>query len=322
MIRLRNPQFLATLVQASAAQPADMGNVYMLDGATSDRFYGGNMTATPTEYTLSAWVRPSQIASTACIFVRSDGNPMSNYSHALYQNATGWKAYTFDGGLKVVLSVSTVVVGAWCHISVTAKNGGFQYLYINGVSEGTPTAISTLWTGGNDWYIGARDGNTAINYTGDIGDVAIWNKQLTLAQIQALAVPARNIPPTIEPANLILYCPTTDAPLGSPLAGNWSELAGGLSQTRAGAPIGTTWAPPPPPVPPAIENFESYSPGSVGDGSTLTGGTGWNGATAIFSYVPVVVTEDFESYSVGAVFNGSNLTNGANWNGAPAIWNY
>jgi len=70
------------------------------------------------------------------------------------------------------------------------------------------------------------------------------------------------------------------------------------------------------------DDFESYSVGAVGDGSSLTGGVGWNGATLIVSWVPIVATEDFESYSVGAVFNGSNLTNGANWNGAPVIWNY
>lgn len=212
--------------------------VYDLSGSVYNRFYGGGMTATPTEYTLSAWLRPAQTASTTCVFVRSNGGPGGAYSHCIYQRLGYWSSYAYDGAFPTVNSTTAPVTNQWVHVAASAKNAGFMRLYINGISQGTPVAVGTLWNGGNDWWIAADDGTTSANFSGYMCDAAIWNKQLTASEIASLATGTRNVPPSVQPANLLLFCPMTDAPLNGSLVGNWSEQVGGLSQTRTGAPVG------------------------------------------------------------------------------------
>ena len=72
---------------------------------------------------------------------------------------------------------------------VTAQNGGYEHLYVNGVEEGTPVPIATLWTGGDRWWVGSlyMGVNTAID--GELDDLAFWlgNTTLQTDQIASLA---------------------------------------------------------------------------------------------------------------------------------------
>jgi hypothetical protein len=243
-LSLRNPSFVGSLARAAAAPVAE-SRVYDFSGSVYTRFFGGGMTATPTEYTLAAWLRPAQVLNNAGIFTRSGGDPSSGWSHAMHQNgATNWIAYTYDGSVKNVYGTTVVAVNTWYHVTVSAKNGGQMRLYVNGAQEGTPSPITTLWGSGNDWWIAVDNGSTTVNFSGYMCDAAIWNKQLSDAQILSLATGARNLPPTIELANLLLFCPMNDAPTGGALTGAWTETVGGLTQTRTGQVIGRVSQPP------------------------------------------------------------------------------
>jgi len=350
---LRIVPYVGSLVRSSGAVAPSF--VYDLSGAVYNRFTGGGMTATPTEYTLAAWLRPAQTSNSAGVFTRSNGAPSSAWSHSIAQYPGYWNGYTYDGLARNVNSTTAPQAGVWAHVAVTAKNSGFQHLYVNGVEEGTPTPIGTLWTGGNDWWIAVDNGSTGTNYSGYICDAAIWNKELTAAEILSLTTGVRNLPLSVQPANLILFCPMDDAPLGGVLVGDYTEDVGGLTQTRTGAPVGRLATPaiPPPPVI-ASDSFETYVVGYLwANGTAIADGTNFNGVAYIFAQVTasdnfeyyvvgtisdagtisagtnftdgavivggVIATDTFESYGTGPAYNGSNITSGAYWDGAASI---
>jgi hypothetical protein len=352
---VRSTPYLGSLVRApSGLSPSA---VYDFSGAVYNRFYGGGMTPQPTEYTIAGWFKPKSISGYAGIAVRSNGNPTGAWTHTIYQNlGSQWVAYAYDGATRYVYSTTAPILNTWAHVAATAKNGGFERLYVNGVEEGTPAPVGTLWTGGNDWWVAVDDGTTGTNFVGYMADLAIWNKQLSAAEIASLTTGVRGLPQTVQPGNLLLFCPMDDAPIGSALGGDWKENVGGLSQTRTGAPVGRLDTPsiPVPPLPPASDNFESYPVGWLyANGTTITAGTNWNGAAYIFAQVTasddfefyvvgtisdagtisagtnftagavivggIIATDTFEAYAVGPAYNGSNITSGVYWNGAASI---
>ena len=69
------------------------------------------------------------------------------------------------------------------------------------------------------------------------------------------------------------------------------------------------------------ETFEAYAVGGISEGS-LTGGTGWNGASALPTpYVRRAGEETFETYDLGGI-SESALTSGPGWNGGAALFAY
>jgi len=312
---VKSTPYLGSLVRA----PSGLGPsaVYDFSGAVYNRFSGGGMTAQPTEYTIAGWFKPKSVAGYAGIAVRSNGNPAGAWTHTIYQNlGSQWIAYAYDGATRYVYSTTAPKANTWAHVVATAKNGGFERLYVNGVEEGTPSPVGTLWTGGNDWWVAVDDGSTGTNYVGYMCDFAIWNKQLSASEIASLTTGVRGLPLTVQPANLLMFCPMDDAPIGGALVGDWEENVGGLTQTRTGAPVGRLDTPaiPPPPTPPTTDSFESYAVGWLfADGTLITGGTGWNGAASI--YTPTVATDNFEYYLVGTITDAGTISAGTNWSG-------
>ena len=318
---LRNFQYIGGLWGPAAAGPAAVSRGYEFNGSTYVRFTGGGVTLAHQAYTISAWLRPSIPGNTG-VTVRSDGGPMGSWSHSLKQSGSVWQNYTYGGsGGTTVNSITAPIVGTWQHVTASATANGLQKIYVNGQPEGS-YPVSSLWAGGNDYWLAAAfpGGNTP--FTGQMCEYAIWSSQLSDAEVEQLATGQRGLPPTIQPGTLIVYIPMQDTAEGVTVPGNYDETQG-VTQTRTGAPIGrNVTLPSNTPLVRVSEDFESYAAGAVGDGSGLTGGTEWSGAPVVFDWVPTTSSEDFESYGEGAVGDGSSLTAGANWNGAPVVTSY
>jgi len=156
------------------------------------------------------------------------------------QQVVAWRSYTFtSGGAASCVSASPPVLNDWTHVVCTAKNNDSLNLYLNGLSAATTSLGGlSLWTGGSDWWSCRISGGTVANFTGQIAELAIWNKKLTNLEIYALASGARGLPPTIQGASLIAYCEMNNAADGVTLVGNWGDYTGTPTQNRTGAPIG------------------------------------------------------------------------------------
>lgn len=142
----------------------------------------------PTAYTLSTWVRLEEIRPCSLLVLTSSAGPTTHWSHQLRLTADGhFEHYTFDGGFNLVTSTTIAEPGRWYHLVATAENGAPSRLYVNGVEEGTPDAVGTLWTGGTLWVLGSSSGHTPSFFKGWVDEVAIWHDVLPPTAIQALA---------------------------------------------------------------------------------------------------------------------------------------
>ncbi len=164
----------------------DAGNAINFDGISS--YIHIPHPDQPTSYTIDMWVKPSAIRLQS-IFVRTgNAGPLSSFSHNLYMTADGHFAhYTYDqwSALGVTVIGTTVAeLDTWYHVAITAENNGVIRLFVNGIEEGTPASIVSIWIGGVYYHIGDnRDGGHA-RFKGVVDEVKIWDSQLTQNQIR------------------------------------------------------------------------------------------------------------------------------------------
>ncbi|HYB96876.1 MAG TPA: Ig-like domain-containing protein, partial [Vicinamibacterales bacterium] len=95
-----------------------------------------------------------------------------------------------DGSAPIYTALSTVEfpLHGWHHIAFTYEHGSFLKLYQDGVLVGsTPTTGQTTTAGTARFFIGRRGAGSTMFFDGAIDDVAIYNRVLSEAEVQALA---------------------------------------------------------------------------------------------------------------------------------------
>ncbi|MCB1097669.1 MAG: lamin tail domain-containing protein [Verrucomicrobiae bacterium] len=164
--------------------------------ATGDamRFDGSNdyvqidESAPLTGYSLSMWVRADVIRAQSIMLMTNAGGATTAWSHQLRMTADGrFEHYTFDGAGKTVTGTTVAQPDIWYHIAVTATNGGQMFLFVDGVAEGTPVAVGSLWNQGSRWRAGEESGDGFAFYDGRIDELAIWHFAIKPEQAAALA---------------------------------------------------------------------------------------------------------------------------------------
>lgn len=141
----------------------------------------------PTAYTLSAWVRPDQIRAQSILLRTDAAGPNNTWSHQLRMTAAGrFEHYTFDGASKAVTGTTVAVINKWYHVAAVAANGGEMKLYVNGVEEGAPLSVSSLWSGGTRWLVGSNSNGMSF-FNGRIDEVAMWFGPMDASQIGHVA---------------------------------------------------------------------------------------------------------------------------------------
>ncbi len=116
--------------------------------------------------------------------IRTDEN--GHFAHYMYDQDDA----NHNGTGRQVHGTTTPVAGQWYDITITAKDGGFIRLYVNGVEEGTPQPVNVVWRGLVGYLAGYKGGNNAnapnseVSFLkGQFDEIRIWTKELTPAQI-------------------------------------------------------------------------------------------------------------------------------------------
>jgi hypothetical protein len=114
------------------------------------------------------------------------------WSHEIRLNAFGqFESWDYDQAMNdnpYIVGSTYVQSNVWYHVAVTAQNGGMKHLYVNGVEEGTPAPIDTLWAGGDEFAFatGAAYGSFSPEPM-LLDDVGIWYAALSPQAIALLA---------------------------------------------------------------------------------------------------------------------------------------
>lgn len=140
----------------------------------------------PVDYTIEAWVRPADVTGVSIIHRTNNVDPASVFSHQLrITRQRTFEHYLYDGAAKSVAGTTVVQPDQWYHVAGVATANGVMRLYVNGVEEGTPTAIGTPETIGDRYRIGSSTGDSMGYYNGEVAQVRLWNYARSDAEVLA-----------------------------------------------------------------------------------------------------------------------------------------
>ena len=168
-----------------------------------------NMTLTGIG-TSSAWVRPSNttVGDGAVFGLISGGHSLT-----IFAESPGHFAYYDQGG--GFTGSATYTINTWYHVAHVVDGVGAKG-YVNGVADGSLAGLTTL-NATTVYWIGYNNQNNF--FPGDIADMAVWNTNLTPAEVLALAKGAR--PNMLRQGNLIRWWPIDGVQSPEPdLSGN------------------------------------------------------------------------------------------------------
>ncbi|MDA0161538.1 DUF4082 domain-containing protein [Solirubrobacter ginsenosidimutans] len=186
---------------ATAQDASGRGNVGTIDGATrspSGKFGGAlsfdgvndlvtvadaNSLDLTTGMTMEAWIRPTAIGGLwRSVMIKEQP---SNLIYALYADDSGGKpaAHIFTTADKGSSGAAATVANAWTHLAAT-YDGANVRIYVNGVLSSTKAITGAIKVSTGALRIG---GNSIWGewFTGLIDEVRLYNRALTVAELQA-----------------------------------------------------------------------------------------------------------------------------------------
>lgn len=177
------------LTAVTALQAQQVGNALSFSANRSDntQYIDIPNTANPTAFTLELWVKTTGGINQTIIYHSNSGNLGYDSQELMIDENARFRFYIFDlcGNTGRYITGTTVTAtDTWYHVSIVASNGGFMRLYVNGVEEGTPIGIGTMYTNLNEWHIG-NNANTQHYFTGELDEIRLWDVVRSQSEIQA-----------------------------------------------------------------------------------------------------------------------------------------
>jgi len=167
-----------TSITYATLTDADKVGVYATLNGTSEYFALGDvLDAGTNDVIISAWlnVNSGSSGTNGIVGKRSTSGSLEGYELTIYDGVL--RAHVIDsGGSSTHNGATDLRDGKWHHVMWSADRNGDSLLWVDGVADGTPLAISGL-TGSldntNDVRIGVGRGAYDY-YNGAIKDVRIW----------------------------------------------------------------------------------------------------------------------------------------------------
>lgn len=211
-----------------------MSLVISADGQKLAAQKGTPFWTTTTEFSVAVWVKITTAQWGNLFGICDFANP--SYNNAPLRTAAGT---TYDHGLRLQggdyrMDSSGLVTGGWDLIVITYKKDGSRISYRNGsVALTASTGTSAYWSGGVgfDYVCFGVMPYDASNSRSKVAHGAVWNKELTAAEVASLynggTAGAGKNPTAVQNANLVFYAPlTSDATVS----------VGGVTLTATGSP--------------------------------------------------------------------------------------
>jgi len=191
------------------------------------------LNVTTNTFTISAWVRPEGLQSDYSGIVISDdvacGLNFREGNNTLgYHWAGSGQAWSWDSNLEVP-------AGAWSHVAMVVSPTSVK-LYVNGIESTHVVSHPAMEI--KALRIGNYQSWQARNYRGEIDEVCIWNRSLTLDEIRALRHLTKV--PSADPDLLLYYQFNEQTSLIYDKAGPYDGVINGdAERVRSRAPVGS-----------------------------------------------------------------------------------
>jgi len=212
-----------------------------------------HFTASSDSYTVAAWAKPAietPEVPFANMGVIEDHALNGGYSYQIqfYHNSVNFGVRSGTSAPVAVLSPQTYPADRWYHVAMVVT-GGQMLGYVNGELVGTADVSAATGTAtGEDVQIGR--GPKAVAFTrffdGEIDDVRIYRRALTLPELQAVVAEGGYDPDFTAPASVI-SAPSNGAMVAAGLVsynvtGTATDAGGsGLTLVEVSTDGGSTW---------------------------------------------------------------------------------
>ena len=172
------------------------GGIFTFDGS-NDYAVGSNFNINTNEFTLEAWIKPTNVDSNYGIIVK----PTENYQWPCYsmwmsgKNISGYySSSVFGQCLEGAYGTGNPIASnnTWYHVAFSKGTAGYttMKLYVNAV-ESTynnflyGSHINNLATSSvPTWFAVTNDTNVLLNYlNGGVGVIRIYNRQLSTSEL-------------------------------------------------------------------------------------------------------------------------------------------
>lgn len=171
----------------------------------------GALDLSGTACTVAAWVKAdtagvsSNGLTIAGKAVATDAT--TQYVLGLLNSGSGAKPYfktgNGAGSTDIIVGATTVTTAAWHHVAGYASTR--TRVFLDGVQDGDKAQSFPIGDTAANFAIGVRSDGTTGPFDGLIAEVAVWNTQLSDAEIAALAKGV--CPLLVRPKNLAAYYP-------------------------------------------------------------------------------------------------------------------
>jgi hypothetical protein len=152
------------------------GSGLLLDGANDyvNISNSANLSNNSNSITLSAWIKPNNIASSIGRIIGKLSVPY--YGYALIQSSNDLLFQLYAGGSLIELHADNVVTTDWQFVTAVF-DGSYVYIYRNGVQISNASKSGTINSGPNTIRLGSEYSNTQY-FNGTIDEVRIYNRAI------------------------------------------------------------------------------------------------------------------------------------------------
>jgi hypothetical protein len=176
---------------SSAKAAGKVGQGLLLDGSAGYARIA-TFTGSANTMTFCSWIKTSYSGADQFIFnLNRNGSNIVNEGVFKIVGTTGvlrfWDytgaAYGFpDGGSD---GSTNVTDGRW-HYACFVKNGTSGTYYVDGVSDGTASALNNVTYGSSDWIIGRDYRAGSFSFNGSLDEARIYNRALSASEMKQL----------------------------------------------------------------------------------------------------------------------------------------
>lgn len=214
-----------TVVGATLNGSGQVGsNSFIFDG-TDDYIEMGDIRAYQSDaFSVAAWVNiQSKPASNGMRMVSAGGGSYTGWGLQWTDNSDEFEFVTFGSGASNFLASTTPTLDTWHHVVATYRDGT-GYLYVDGSQKASSAMSYDKATDSDLATIGKINWSDGDFFNGYIDDVRIYDRALSLPEIQALA--ARSTTQTVTDQDRLTAGLVGHWPLNEDAAGTAYDLSG------------------------------------------------------------------------------------------------
>ncbi len=167
-----------------------IGRCYTFNGTTSQVSFGNVLKPTGA-LSISAWIKTTSATEQHVLDCLAYATGYEGYGTIIYND--GSSGLMLGNNTAGLLDVSynpvatNLVDGAWHHV-VWTWNGTTAYMYhdVTNKSAGDAWSNTIVYNASNALYLGVKGDGSSNRFTGDIDEVAIYNRAISDAEVAAL----------------------------------------------------------------------------------------------------------------------------------------